>query len=132
MADASPFYKLNIPPERHVLVPAGRLQQFVRDAAIRLRVPDDQAELLAELLTGNDLRGVHSHGTRQIAGYAPELEQGNLNVAPKPRVMRETPVSSMVDGDGGLGYFAAHLATERAIAKARETGVAVAVSGGVL
>ena len=80
------------------------------------------------MLVGNDLRGVHSHGTRQLAHYADELRGGRLNPAPEPRVTRETPVSLVVDGDGGLGYFAALMATEGAIAKARDTGVAVAVT----
>ena len=101
-------YKLNLPPERFVSVPAGRLRGFARDAGLGLGLPDPQAGLLAELLTGNDLRGVHSHGTRMLAHYADELRGGRLNPAPEPRVTRETPVSLTVDGDGGLGYFAAH------------------------
>ena len=121
-------YKLNLPPATYVSVPADRLQRFVRDAALALGLPDAHAAQLAEILTANDLRGVHSHGTRMIAHYADELRGGRLNPAPNPRVTRETPVSLTVDGDGGLGYFASHLATERAIAKARDIGVAVAVT----
>ena len=128
MTATCPVYKLNLPPERYVSVRPDRLRKFVRDAALALDLPDAQAGQLAELLTGNDLRGVHSHGTRMFAHYADELRSGRLNSSPEPRVTRETPVSLAVDGDGGLGYFAAHLATERAIAKARDTGVGVAVT----
>lgn len=128
MTDTPSIYKLNLPPERYVSVPAERLREFVRDAAVALELPDAQACQLAEFLVENDLRGVHSHGTRMFAHYADELRGGLLNPAPNPQVRRETPVSLVVDGDGGLGYFAAHLATERAIAKAREMGVAVAVT----
>ncbi len=128
MTATSTIYKLNLPPERFVSVPAERLRGFVRDAALALGLPDAQAGQLSELLTGNDLRGVHSHGTRMLAHYAGELRGGRLNPAPEPRVARESPVSLTVDGDGGLGYFAAHVATERAIDKAREVGVAVAVT----
>lgn len=128
MTTTQSVYKLNLPPERFVSVQAERLREFVRDAGLALGVPEAHAAQLAELLTGNDLRGVHSHGTRMFAHYADELRGGRLNAAPEPRVARETPVSLVVDGDGGLGYFAAHLATERAIAKAREAGVAVAVT----
>ena len=119
MTATSPVYKLNLPPERYVSVRAERLQRFARDVGLALGLPDDQAGKLAELLTGNDLRGVHSHGTRMIASYADEIRGGRLNSAPEARVIRETPVSLIVDGDGGLGYFAAHLATERAIARSK-------------
>ena len=128
MSAAPPVYKLNLPPERYVSVPAERLQGFARDVGLALGLAEGHAAQLAELLTGNDLRGVHSHGTRMIASYADEIRAGRLNPAPEPRVTKESPVSLVVDGDGGLGYFAAHLATEQAIGKAREIGVAVAVT----
>ena len=128
MAGAPTTYKLNMPPEQYVSVPAERLQHFVHEVAVRLGIPDDQAEHLAKMLTENDLRGVHSHGTRQIAHYTPEFRNARLNATPKPHVSHETPVSATVDGDGGLGYFAAHLATEQAITKARASGVALAIS----
>ena len=75
-------YKLNLPPAHFVSVPAHRLQRFARDAALALGLPDAQADQLAEMLTANDLRGVHSHGTRMIAHYADELRGGRLNPAP--------------------------------------------------
>ena len=75
MTASHSVYKLNLPPERFVSVPAERLRRFVRDAALALGLPDAQASQLAELLTGNDLRGVHSHGTRMFAHYAEELRR---------------------------------------------------------
>ena len=86
MTTTPPVYKLNLPPERYASVPAERLQRFVRDAALALGLPDAQAGQLAELLTGNDLRGVHSHGTRMFAHYAEEFRRGRLNPSSNPRV----------------------------------------------
>jgi LDH2 family malate/lactate/ureidoglycolate dehydrogenase len=88
-------------------------------------LPPDKADLLADLLATNDLRGVFSHGTRQIATYARLMRDGVLNAHPAPVVVQETPVSLLVDGDGGLGYFAAHMGTVALIDKVEAQGMGV-------
>lgn len=61
---------MNLPPKQAVSVPHQALHTFVVQASQAVGLPDDNAELLATLLTTNDLRGVFSHGTTQIATYA--------------------------------------------------------------
>lgn len=119
---------MNIPPEAFVPVQAEDLRDFCVRLGRAAGLPVERAELLADLLTGNDLRGVVSHGTRQLATYARLLRDGILNPEPAVRTVRETPTSLLVDGDGGLGYFPAHDGTRLIIDKARESGVAVLVT----
>jgi L-2-hydroxycarboxylate dehydrogenase (NAD+) len=119
---------MNLPPTEFVRVPHERLHAFVSAAAQAVGLPEAKAELLAELLTANDLRGVFSHGTRQIAAYARLMRDGKLNNQPQVRVVHESPQTVLVDGDGGLGYFPAHEATQRAIEKAEATGMAIALT----
>lgn len=116
---------MNFPPDDFIRVPYRALHAFVSLAGQTVGLPEEKAELLAELLTTNDLRGVLSHGTQQIATYAILMRDGKLNNRPEVRVVQETPVSLLVDGDGGLGYFPAHEGTRRAIDKATAQGIAV-------
>ena len=44
----------------------------------------------------------------------------------RPRVIKETPVSALVDGDGGLGHLPARFAMQVAIDKAKQSGMVVA------
>jgi LDH2 family malate/lactate/ureidoglycolate dehydrogenase len=104
------------------------LRAFVSAAAQQVGLPPARAELLAELLVANDLRGVFSHGTQQIATYAILMRDGKLNSAPQLQVVKETPCSILIDGDGGLGYFPAHEGTLRAIEKAKASGMAAMMS----
>jgi L-2-hydroxycarboxylate dehydrogenase (NAD+) len=97
----------------------------VTNASTVVGLPHERAVLLAELLVDNDLRGVFSHGTTQIATYARLMRDGRLNPRPNVEVVNETPVSVVFDGDGGLGYFACHAGTARAIEKAKTSGVAI-------
>jgi L-2-hydroxycarboxylate dehydrogenase (NAD+) len=119
---------MNIPPETFRRVPSDAL----RDLAVRLGLAaglsSDRAELLADLLSANDLRGVVSHGTGQLATYVRLLRDGTLNPDPRPEVVRETPTSLLVDGDGGLGYFPAYVGTRQLITKAEDAGIAVLVT----
>ena len=73
----------------------------------------------------NDLRGVCSHGTTQIATYARLMRDGKLNPTPDVRVVKETAVSLMLDGDGGLGYFPSYEGTRLVVEKAKDAGIAV-------
>lgn len=117
---------MNIPPDTFVRVPAPELESFAAELAVRSGLVEDRARELAALLTGNDLRGVISHGTRQLATYCRLFRDGVLNPEPTLRVERETASSLVVDGDGGLGYFAAAEATRRVIDKTATAGIAVA------
>jgi LDH2 family malate/lactate/ureidoglycolate dehydrogenase len=116
---------VNSPPDRFDSVPHERLHDFVVRAASQVGLPADKAGLLAGLLTGNDLRGVFSHGTAQIATYAILMRDGRLNNEPDVTVVQETHSSLLLDGDGGLGYFPAHEGTQRVIDKAKERGIAI-------
>lgn len=116
---------MNRPPDTDLRVPSARLRAFVGAAARAAGMAADQADLLADLLVANDLRGVFSHGTVQMARYARAMVAGKLNPRPRVAVARESPCSALVDGDGGLGYFPAHLAARMAIDKALDHGMAV-------
>lgn len=119
---------MNNPPETSIRVSHHDLHAFVAHAAQKSGLPADKAERLAELLTANDLRGVFSHGTQQIATYARLMKSGVLNANPEPYVVQETPASLLMDGDGGLGYFPAYGGTLKLIEKVEENNIGVLVT----
>ena len=116
---------MNIPPKEGTRVSHERLRDFVQRAAAHVGLDVARSRLLADLLTQNDLYGNVSHGTQQIATYARLMRDGVLNPAPKVSVVKETAVSLLVDGDGGLGYFPAHDGTNLLVKKALDSGIAV-------
>src|SRR5215469_14622053 len=89
-------------------------------------MPEENAETTAEVLSWADLHGVDSHGISMIPGYDRLRRSGRANMAARPRIVRETPVSALVDGDGGLGHVPARFAMQTAIDKAKRSGMAVA------
>lgn len=119
---------MNLPPDTTRSSNAGEIHRFVHDTARAAGLPGDKASLLAEALTGNDLRGNFSHGSRQIATYARLMRDGSLNPSPAISTVRESPVSAIVDGDGGLGYFPAFEATRLSCMKAKAGGIAITLT----
>lgn len=119
---------MNVPPSEFIRVAHTDLYEFVKTACLTVNMPEEDAALLAQLLTDNDLRGVVSHGTQQIATYARLMREGILNPQPNVHISRETPVATIFDGDGGLGYFPAYKSTLATIEKAKEQGIAIGQS----
>lgn len=75
------------------------------------------------------LIGVDSHGVRLTGHYCRMLEGGRLNKNPNLKVDKRGAASAMVDGDDGLGHYAAYKAVDVGIEMAREAGIgAVGIS----
>lgn len=119
---------MNRVPSDAIRVQAAVLRDLVRTLALRAGAEEAQATLLSELLVSNDLRGVFSHGSRQMIDYARLLRDGRLNPRPQVRTITESAATLLLDGDAGLGYFPCWDAAGRLVAKAREIGVAVGVT----
>ena len=116
---------MNIPPDSFIRVTAEEMELFATQLGTAAGLSEPYAQRLAQLLTGNDLRGVFSHGTEQLATYARLMRDGVLNKRPEISVVRETAASLLVDGDGGLGYFPAYEGTLRLIEKVETNDIAV-------
>lgn len=119
---------MNIVPQDYIRVEPRTLKDFVVLLAQKAGMSEQNGIFLAEQLVNNDLRGVFSHGTKQIATYARIMRDGLVNPNPDVRIVNETPATLVVDGDGGLGYFPAYKAALELIARCRTNGIAVAVS----
>lgn len=79
----------------------------------------------AEVMVETDLAGVDSHGISMLMDYDESRRKGKLNLAARPRIVRESPVTALVDADAGLGHPASVFGMDLAIAKAKVTGVGV-------
>jgi LDH2 family malate/lactate/ureidoglycolate dehydrogenase len=89
-------------------------------------MPPDHAATTADILGWADLHGVDSHGISMIPGYDRMRRSGRADMQARPRVVKETPVSALVDGGGGLGHVPGRFAMQLAIDKAKAAGIALA------
>jgi len=84
----------------------------------------DRARICAEHLVGANLKGHDSHGVGMAPSYVRWIEAGKLKPNARPEVVVDRGAVMVVDGRFGLGAPVAREATEIAIARAKELGVA--------
>ena len=106
------------------VIHAQPLQTFAASAFANAGMPRKDAELEAEVLVWANLRGIDSHGVIRIPGYLDRIDQGLMNPQPNIEILKETPAIVFADADRAFGPIATTLVLEKAIAKAREVGVA--------
>jgi uncharacterized oxidoreductase len=101
------------------------VQAFAQQLLRAVSLPADDAELTARLLVKADLHGYPPHGVAILPTYLERLEAGLLQIAERPKIVREAPASALIDGNFCFGQVVAHQAMTLAIQKAQEHGVAV-------
>jgi uncharacterized oxidoreductase len=84
-----------------------------------------EAQVIADHLVEANLRGHDSHGIGLVPNYLQHLAGGTVVANRMGRVVSENGSLIVYDGERAWGQIAAREATMIAIAKARETGVAV-------
>ena len=106
-------------------VPAATIHRQISVVLSAWGMPPDVVRTAADVMTDTDLAGIDSHGISMLMLYEEALGLEQLNPAPRPRVVRESPVTALIDGDAGLGHVAAVAGMELAIAKAKSAGVGI-------
>ncbi len=105
-------------------IPADRVRQQSYNILRAWGQSEEHARITADILTETDLRGIDSHGLSMLPVYQEQLAT-KLNMKPDIRVVRETPVSALIDADGGLGHVPGHMGMSMAIEKAKAIGVGI-------
>jgi LDH2 family malate/lactate/ureidoglycolate dehydrogenase len=82
----------------------------------------EEAFITATLLAEADARGIPSHGVSRLSFYRANLKNGHACPGNKPKVIWETPVSLVVDGNAGLGSYVADFTVKKTMEKAKAGG----------
>lgn len=82
------------------------------------------AARVTEAMIGANLAGHDSHGVQHIDHYVGAIEQGALDPAAEPAILRETPTTALISGRWTFGHVGAAFATRLAMEKARDQHIA--------
>ena len=111
--------------DEHILVSETELRRFCVDVLTEAHTTKDDAQLVADHLVSANLRGVDSHGVIRIPYYVEGIKKGLVNPRAEIRVVRQTPVSALLDGGHQLGIVAANPAMHIAVEKATQSGIGI-------
>jgi uncharacterized oxidoreductase len=105
------------------IVRAEPLRRAVTDAFAAVGVPREEAALVAQHLVEAELAGVVSHGVLRVPQYVERIRQGRVVLGAGLTVLRQTPSTAALDGNGGFGQVMARRAMDTAMEMANRTGV---------
>lgn len=84
----------------------------------------DHARIVSDHLVDSSLYGHDSHGYLRFSEYPRQFKDCGWNPAGVPEIIDERPCTAIVDGNGTMGQVGGKFATEVAMRKAKEHGVA--------
>jgi LDH2 family malate/lactate/ureidoglycolate dehydrogenase len=106
-------------------VPAERVHRQILSIFDAWGMDAALARTAADVMVETDLAGVDSHGVSMLMDYDESRRKGKLNLKARPKLVRDGPVTALVDADAGLGHPAAVMAMNLALDKAQAMGAAV-------
>jgi ureidoglycolate dehydrogenase (NAD+) len=106
-----------------IIVGHEELSRFIRDALARKGARPDDAATVADGLVWANLRGIDGHGVSRLPFYLRMIERGQIDVAAKPRLMKEGAATFVLDGAQGFGPVAMMEAIGLAAERAAKAGV---------
>ncbi len=124
--------RFTVPDEIAVRVDQADMRATVEAILAAKGMSAGDAAQAADTLLYADLRGIDSHGvSNMFPTYVAWLDDGTLDPAAQPRVIREAAAVATIDDGGGLGLATGPRAMDLAIEKAEACGIgAVSVTNG--
>ena len=104
---------------------AEELRRFATDALQEVGGSVDHARLIAEALVEADLADVSTHGMAMLPLYVRRLQRRLINPEPNIRIVRDSALHALVDGDNGAGHLVSIKAMAICVDKAKRNQVAV-------
>lgn len=104
--------------------PAETVREQIASCLSAWGMPPEHVEITADVMVDADKCGIDTHGISMLTTYDARRRKGILTMDATIAVVKETPVSALLDAGGGLGYVPGVTASKIAIEKAKEMGMA--------
>ncbi len=102
------------------------LERFCTNVFLKLGLSKAEAADSAEILVAADARGIASHGVGRLWRYENGLKKGIMSGGVQPEILRETPISLVLDARGAMGLSLSKATMAKVIDKAEAVGAAFA------
>ena len=114
--------------ESKITFPLNEAEKLAVDSLQKIGYNKDQAKRISHHLIDSELRGFGIAGLARILSIADRLNGSKPATATK--ITRDAPATAQLDGQDTLGYLVGYEATELAINKCKQAGVAVVGANG--
>ena len=105
------------------VIPAQNLQSIVQETFVKAGCSPEEGERIASHLVMANLSGHDSHGVIRVPVYIGWLKEGLVEANKDVKVVTDTPVLAVVDGQYGFGQSTAPQAVRIGIEKCKAMGL---------
>ena len=109
-----------------VFIDRNVLTGFCREVFLAIGLSETEATDSAEILVDADARGIASHGVSRLKRYVNGVRKGVMISGVQPTVLRDTPISLVMDANGAMGLSLSRTTMNTVIKRASEHGVCFA------
>ncbi|MDO9548313.1 MAG: Ldh family oxidoreductase [Candidatus Marinimicrobia bacterium] len=106
--------------EKRITVNNTDLKTFVVGVLKNVGLSVENAQITTDVLISADCRNIESHGVARLKRYVDGIKTGIIKLECMLDIIRETPVSLVIDGNGGMGQPIAYHAMKKCIEKAKQ------------
>ena len=104
-------------------IPFDEMKSAIRQAMINAGLPEEKAEICAQVHTESSCDGVYSHGLNRVARFVEYLGNGNVDPHAEPALVSSLGALEIFDGKMGPGILNARFAMSRATELAGKNGL---------
>src|SRR5579864_2303848 len=105
-------------------IPHDLLRELVAEVFVQAGSSREEASRIAFYLVAANLAGHDSHGVIRVPGYLHRLEEGQTVRDQSIKIVSDTPVIAVIDGQFGFGQTVAPQAVAIGIEKCKAMGLA--------
>lgn len=87
--------------------------------------PEEESRIITDVLLAADLGGIESHGVQRLIRYHREITEGMVDINAQPEIVKETPLSAVIEGKDAMGQTLGYRAMRMAIEKAKKCGIGI-------
>jgi LDH2 family malate/lactate/ureidoglycolate dehydrogenase len=101
------------------------IREFSKQCLLNVHMPEDEAEIITEVLLEADLREIHSHGFLRLPIYIERIQKGLIRNEAQLTFENENETIAVIDGEYSAGQVVAFKAMEKSIEKSEKSGIGV-------
>jgi LDH2 family malate/lactate/ureidoglycolate dehydrogenase len=122
------FYVVALEMESKVRLPLDDAEKLAIDSLRKIGYNEEQAKTISHHLIDSELRGFGIAGLARILSIADRLN--GSKPATTTKITKDALATAQIDGHDTLGYLVGYEATDLAIKKCKQAGVAVVGANG--
>ncbi|NMA00368.1 MAG: Ldh family oxidoreductase [Clostridiaceae bacterium] len=101
------------------------LKVFCEQALLKEGMSDENASLVAFVLSETDAYGIHSHGTKNLHNYIRKYRVGGMDIQAEPAVVIKSDAFAVIDAQNALGMIPSVKAMTLASEQAEKCGISL-------